>query len=69
MPSEMNSRFDERDLLMKFRPVDDIFHLEAVTVAVDGDTGTISLCEGASAVQQAATGKLPHVEAVVAFAR
>ena len=69
MTAKVNRRFANRDPLYNCCIIDCVCQLEAVAITVDGDVVTVSPCEGAGATQQSATGKLPHVEAVVVFAQ
>ncbi len=68
MTTQMERRSAERDPLLNFLPVDDIFQVEAVTVAADGDMMAVRPGEGAGAGQQAATVQWTDVQATVVFA-
>ena len=47
MTAKINRRFTERDLLLKFLSVDEVYQLHAVAVASNSDTISIRPSEGA----------------------
>ena len=69
MAAKVNRRFAERDPLLDFLPVDDVFQLEAITGTADSDMVAVFPSEGAGASQQAGTVQCADIEAVVVFAQ
>jgi hypothetical protein len=68
MAAKVNRRFANRDPLDSFLYANCICQLHTAVTAADSDMVAVRPNNGARAAEQSATGKLPHVEAVMVFA-